>query len=156
MSKLTELFVKRIEQNYEEFREEILELNRETIFDLAMHIAAVTDTFFYLTTEEWLDEDEMLYLLDFSNPLKLVADAWEDFLESGSSEFRSALEDVLNDDDNEENYMTLALERELREKYGEDTNITYALMSEIIETGERYLALHSLYDGLGADDWGEE
>ena len=155
MSNLTELFVKRIEQNYDEFRDEMLELDRETIFDLSMHIAAVTDTFFYLTNEEWPSEDDMLYLLDFSNPLKLVADAWEDHLNDGA-DFRSVLEEALENEDNEESYMTLALERELREKYGEDTDITFALVCEILEAGERFLALQAVYDGLGADAWGEE
>lgn len=155
MKKPMERLRKRITENYDEFKHTILELEGEVIFDLALHIAAVTDTFFSLTTEEWLTENDMLYLLNFSNPLKLVADAWEDHLIDGY-DFRDVLEEVLEDDENEENYMTVAQERELREKYGEDTDITYALISEIIEAGKHFLKLHTLYDGLGADVCHEE
>lgn len=156
MNTSIEKLKERITQNYDEFRKSMLELDSETVFDLAMHIAAATDVLFYITTHNWIDDEEADYLLDFTNPLQLIADAWEECLEDGGGDFRSVLETVLNDDENEENYMTLELESELREKYGDDAGIMEALLCELIEVGNRYLELRGIYEGLGADVWGEE
>lgn len=108
------------------------------------------------TTHDWVDEDEAAYLLDFSNPLKMIAEAWEEHLDDGDRHFRKVLESVIDCEDNEENYMTMALERELREKYGEDTSITGALIAEVLEAGSRYLALKGIYESLGDDAWDKD
>lgn len=151
-----ELLRERIEQNYEDFKAEMLEHDPETIFHMARTIAAVEDVKFYMDTYEWTDEEETAYLLDFTEPLKMLADAWEEFLDDQGPDFRMVLETVLDNEGNEENYITLALERELREKYGEDCSTKEALISEIIEYGGKYLEYLKLYDGQEDDDWFNE
>jgi len=152
MDKLRE----RIEENYEELREEMLSRSSEAVFDSAMSIAAATDVLFYMSTHDWVDEDEAAYLLDFSNPLVMLAEAWEEHLNSGDGKFRSVLESVLDNEDNEENYMTMALESELREKHGYNVTITEAVLIELVEVGNRLAELQAIYEGLGADVCDEE
>jgi hypothetical protein len=152
MDKLRE----RIEDNYDELREEMLSRDNETIFDSAMSIAAATDVLFYMSTHDWVDEDEAAYLLDFSNPLVMLAEAWEEHLNSGDGKFRSVLESVLECEDNEENYMTMAMESELREKHGYNVTITEAVLIELVEAGNRLAELRAIYEGLGADVCDEE
>lgn len=156
MNNYMDMLIERMDENYEEFRSEMLSLDSETVFENARTIAAMSDVLFYFTTHDWVDEDEAAYLLDFSNPLKMIAEAWEEHLDDGDQHFRKVLESVIDCEDNEENYMTMALERELREKYGEDTSITGALIAEVLEAGSRYLALKGIYESLGADDWDED
>ena len=156
MSSIMDKLRERIEENYDELREEMLSRNKEAIFDSAMSIAAAADVLFYMSTHDWIDEDEAAYLLDFTNPLVMIAEAWEEHLNSGDNKFRSVLESVLDDEDNEEHYMTMALESELREKHGYDVGIMDALLSELVDAGSRYLELQAIYEGLGADVCDEE
>ena len=156
MSSIMDKLRERIEENYDELREEMLSRSSEAVFDSAMSIAAATDVLFYMSTHDWVDEDEAAYLLDFSNPLVMIAEAWEEHLNSGDSKFRSVLESVLDNEDNEENYMTMVMESELREKHGYDVPITEALLCEMAEVGSRYLELQAIYEGLGADVCDEE
>ena len=150
MSSMIDTLRERMEQNFEDFKADILTLSKENIFELAPHIAAASEVLFYFTTHDWLDEEEAAYLLDFMEPLKVVADAWEEHMSDGDCDFRTVLESVLNDDENEENYMTTALERELREKYGSSVSIKAAALCELIEMGSRLGQQHSCR-GLGAD-----
>ena len=144
MSKVMEMLKERIEDNYEDFKALMLSLDAETIFDSARRIAATTDVVFYLNNYNLVDDEAAAYLLDFSEPLKLLADVWEEMLEDGECDFSEAIEMVLDSDSNEENYMTLAMEGKLRHKYGEDADITSALVAEIVEAGSRYLELQEL------------
>lgn len=156
MSKLIDELRERIEQNYEDFKAELLTHDKETIIGMARTIAAMEDVVFYMDIHDWVDESEAAYLLDFTEPLKLIADAWEEQLDDGDCHFRTVLKSVLNDEENEERYMTLALESELREKYGYDVSITGALLMELVEAGNRYLELRGVYECLGADAWDED
>ena len=56
MSSIMDKLRERIEENYEELREEMLSRNNEAIFDSAMSIAAATDVLFYMSTHDWVDE----------------------------------------------------------------------------------------------------
>ena len=123
---------------------------------MARRIAAVEDVRFYMDTYEWTDAEETAYLLDFTEPLTMLADAWEEYLDDQGADFDMVLESVLDCEDNEENYITLALERELREKYGDDCSTREALMAEILEYGSRYLELMKIYERQEGDDWFDE
>lgn len=126
-----------IEENYYGFREEMLSLDSEAVFEKATEISAIEDVFFYMSTHNWVDEYEAAYLLGFTNPLKLIADAWEQYLFDSDSGFRRVISSVLANEDNEDNYLTVAEMLELREKYGEDVSFTEAILSEIIELEAR-------------------
>lgn len=142
----------RIEQNYREYKAEMLEvLDGELIFDYAREIAAVEDVYFLMTTypSTFVDEGEAAYLLEFAEPLKMLADAWEEYLDESDGDFKMIVEDVLDKNDNTENYMTVSLANELREKYGADVHIKDALLSEAVEAGKRYLRLKNMLDDEG-------
>lgn len=142
----------RIEQNYSDYKADVLEiLDGDLIFDLASEIAAVEDVYLLSKTSGWIEEAEAAYLLEFAEPLKMLADAWEDFLFDTDSEFRMIVEDVIDNDDNTESYITVSLADRLRTKYGDDVSIRGALLTEAVEAGEKFLRLQKLLDDEGGD-----
>lgn len=148
MNTLLELLREKMHRNFDDYRELMVSLDSETVFELSRQTAAMQDVLFYMDTHNWVDEHEAAYLLDFTEPLKLVADAWEEHLDDGDHSFRCVLNSVLDNDENEENYLTVALERELQEKYGDDIETKDALIFEILETMERCVALQEKLMGL--------
>ena len=96
----------RIERNYEDFKAETLaKLTKEGIFELAGHISAIEDVRFFMSTHDWLNEKEAGYMLSFNNPLEMLANRWEDFLNDSGCDFTKALDALLgrdNDDFDEE------------------------------------------------------
>ena len=142
----------RISENYEEFKTETLEfLDKEDVFSMARTIAAVEDVHYFITSHNnWVDEGEAAYLLEFCEPLKLLADAWEEYIDEGGSDFRMIVEDVLDRDDNPNNYITVALAVDLRQKHGEHVHFKDALLAEAIAAGKKYLQLRELLkdDGI--------
>ena len=153
MNKSIDLLRERIEENYEEFMEETLEfLDKEDIFVLARHIAAVQDVHHFVTTQgNWVDEGEAAYLLEFCEPLKLLGDAWEEYLDESDQDFRMIVEEVLDRNDNTSNYVTISLAEQLQKKYGEQVHFKDALLSEAIDTGKKYLRLKSLLEDEGVE-----
>ena len=141
MSTLLEQLKEKMHKNFDDYRELVVSLDSETVFELSREIAAMQDVLFYMDTHDWVDEHEAAYLLDFTEPLKLVADAWEEHLDNGDHSFRYVLNAVLDNDENEENYITVALERELGEKHGYDISARDALILEIVETMDKCLEL---------------
>lgn len=143
----------RIEQNYLEYKADVIELfdaDDDMVFDMAKEIAAVADAHFLMTTypSTFVDEGEAAYLLEFADPLKMLADAWEDYLDD-SGDFKMIMEEVLDSNDNTENYMTVSLADELRAKYGAGVHIKDALLSEAVAAGKRYLRLKNMLDDEG-------
>lgn len=153
MSKNMTLLRERIEENYEDFKAETLEtLDKEDIFEMARTIAAMEDVYHFATTQgSWVDEGEAAYLLVFCEPLKLLADAWEEYLGDGEQDFRMIVEDVLDRNDNTESYITVALADKLRKKYGENMHYKDALLAEAIVAGKKYLQLKGLLEEEGVD-----
>ena len=129
----------RIKQNYSDFKEDILKLvDGGTVFDLARKIAATQDAYELSLKPGWVDESEAAYLLEFAEPLKMISDAWEDFLFDTDSEFRMIVEDILDDDNNMDNYVTVAYADELKRKHGSEKNTRDPLFSELICVIEEY------------------
>jgi len=143
----------RIQRNYEDFKAETLEtLDKEDIFEMAQTIAATEDVYHFITTYSgWVDEGEAAYLLAFCEPLKLLADAWEEYLCDGEQDFRMIVEEVLDRNDNTDSYITVALADKLRKKYGENMHYKDALLAEAIAAGKKYLQLKGLLEDEGVD-----
>ena len=142
----------RIEQNREDFRDDILGLmDGASIYDMARRVAAVEDAYELTQDTGWIDEAEAAYLLEFAEPLKMLADAWEDLLFDTTGDFRMVVEDVLDADDNNENYITAVYAEELKRKYGAGVNIRDALFQEVMETGKRITLLKNMLDDEGVD-----
>lgn len=153
MSKTMNLLRERIERNYEDFKAETITYDKEDIFELAGRISAIEDVLFFLSTHDWLDEDEAGYLLRFDNPLEMMADVWEEYLLDSDSHFRATLDELFdNDEYNEERYTSTALAAELRRKYGNDTPIKEAILCEMVNLGKKLYNIPDYED----DDWGTD
>ena len=131
--------IERIEKNYEDFKTSAVQLDGESLFELAPTIAAVHDVYFYMTTHDWADAEQTDYLLQFENPLKLLADLWEEESEDRGADFGDMLDRIGGDDceDYTEAYVTVTLADELRDKYGDDMPIDGAIICEIVELGRK-------------------
>lgn len=72
--------IDRINDNYTDFKASLRGVSRETLFNSARRIAAVTDAYEILTADyrwdESMDSEVDFYLL-FRDPLTIIADAWE-------------------------------------------------------------------------------
>ena len=144
----------RIEQNYREYKADMLEiLDGDLIFDFAREIAAVEDAYFLMTTypSTFVDEGDAAYLLEFAEPLKMLADAWEEYLDESDGDFKMIVEEVLDRNDNTDSYITVALADKLRKKYGENMHYKDALLAEAIAAGKKYLQLKGLLEEEGVD-----
>lgn len=109
--------MERLEQNYEDFKKTTLQLDGESIFELAPTIAAVEDVYFYMSTHDWADMEQAEFLMQFENPLKLLADLWEEESEDRGADFGDMLDELDSDEyeDLTEAYMTVTLADELRD-----------------------------------------
>jgi hypothetical protein len=87
----TSLLRERIEQNYADFKEETMQLDGKSVFELARMIAAVKDVHLYMITHDWADAAETDYLLYLENPLKLLAGEWEAYTEDMGKDFGEML-----------------------------------------------------------------
>ena len=79
--------MERIEQNYEDFKRTTLQLDDDSIFEYAPTIAAVQDVYFYMITHDWADMEQTELLMQFENPLKMLADLWEEESEDRGADF---------------------------------------------------------------------
>ena len=149
MHKFIQELQQRIEENYREYREDMLSLDKDTLFDCAGSIAAAEDVRYYMTDPNCISEEDAEYLLRFVNPFKMLMDVWEECLEDGADVFEAALEEVFYRTDNEERYVTTAFAEELREKYGEDVSINSAIISELLEIMERFDQVSRIFQYLG-------
>ena len=139
------LLKKRVEQNYADFKAEMLMGDEEDVFDMAHRIAAVKDTYEQLISDEdYLDDDEAAFLLGFHNPLEMVADYLQERQAGYPVEIDEALMELFNADNHEEIYVTTSFAEELRRKHGDDITIKTALWLETFDTASQYLRLLKL------------
>ena len=140
----------RIQHNYNDFKADMLKIiDGDIIFSLARKIAATQDVYELSLKPGWVDESEAAYLLEFAEPLKMLADAWEDFLFDTDSEFRMIVEDILDNDDNMTNYVTAVYADELKRKYGGEKSVKDVIFSELMETVRKYALLKNMLDDEG-------
>jgi len=149
------LLKQRVEQNYADFKAETLSLlDEEEIYDMAHRIAAVKETYEQITGDsDYLDDDDVDFLLKFHNPLEMVADFLQERQAGYPVEIDEALMELFNTENHEENYLTVDFANELIAKYGDDVRIKVALLMETIEAGNRYIRLLKL---TSQDDSDEE
>ena len=147
------LLTRRIEQNYEDFKEATLKLNKATIFEYAPTIAAIEETYMYMKTSLMVDE-EAAYLLSLDNPLKLLADAWEEHSHSKyrSDEFVGVF--VKTVDSLIDSFKENPIADELRKKYGSNVPLNTAALLEIVELGKKIFDFYDFeFDDDGEDDY---
>jgi len=71
-------FIKRIEKNYTDYQKSLLGFGKQELIDMAGKISATSDAHSYMTHWHGYDEHELDYLLEFQNPLEVLADEWRD------------------------------------------------------------------------------
>jgi len=145
-----ELLIERIRRNYADFRSETLVLGEEAIYNMARVISAIEDTYCQLTEFDYLEDHQAEYLLEFDNPLGMVADCLKDMRDGELVEIDEALIELFDQESHEENYITAKFAEELRQKHGSGISISVALLLEAIEAGERYMELRNLNKDKGA------
>ena len=124
-----------IERSFDEFKAEMTQLDSESVFRLAPIINAVCNVHFYITNYEWADEEALEFLLKFDNPLKLLADAWEEYSDDRRDEFSVMLAKLVENGvgDLSDYHITAEYANELREKHGKDVPLISAVLNELIE-----------------------
>lgn len=70
--------MKRLGQNYYAYRESMLSLDKEILFDRSKEIAKMQDAYSYLVQSYDFDPKEVQTMLCLENPLKYMADGWEE------------------------------------------------------------------------------
>ncbi len=68
---------KRISKNLSAYHTHIKGFSKQDIISIAGRISAMNDAHFYLTEHHIFDKAQAEYLLQFQNPLEIVADKWE-------------------------------------------------------------------------------
>jgi len=130
-----QLLRERVDRNYADYKAQILTLESEYVFELAAEIAAIRDTYFWIMACDWIDDEIAVFLLNFVNPLKLLAEGWREFVINEGVDFDEFVDDFVVYGDASD-YMTVDIEYELREKYGLDIPLDTACLLEIIDLGK--------------------
>jgi hypothetical protein len=136
----TALFIERMHENFEDFRDNAIEVGGEYLFIVASEVVAVKEVHEYLSDEVYIDEDDAAFLLTLENPLKTLADEWEVYKTVENDDFGEFLEDFIRRG-NTGHGMTTCLACELREKYGAETPLNTACLLEIVEIGRSLFGL---------------
>ena len=91
--------INRIEGNYCNFKASLRGVSRDTLFEMAGRISAVTEAYEMLTKAyEWDEEYEIEFYLLFRDPLTIVADAWELRRNENLNDFVDAMFEVTSAD----------------------------------------------------------
>ena len=72
----TRELIDRLDRNLSDYHESLQNLDKEEIIGEAGMIANMSDTHYYLTENHEFEASEVDYLLQFENPLEVVADKW--------------------------------------------------------------------------------
>jgi transposase len=99
--------VERITKNLSDYHSHIKGFEKKQIIDMAGHINAMNDAHFYLTEHHAFDYEQAEYLLQFKNPLEIVADKWEQRI-SDISDMSFDLDNIFDKRDAEQNGYALA------------------------------------------------
>ncbi len=73
---LKERLCDRLIQNFADYKNEMMDLSKESLFKSAAEIASVQEAFNYFTQEYDFRASDLGFLLRFQNPLELLSDKW--------------------------------------------------------------------------------
>lgn len=99
--------IERLNKNLSDYHDHIKGFAKEQIIEMAGRINAMSDAHTYMTQHHAFDYEQAEYLLQFKNPLEIVADKWETRI-SDLSDMRFDLDKVFYDQDAEINGYELA------------------------------------------------
>lgn len=95
--------IERLNKNLSDYHDHILGFDRQEIIDMAGRIHVMQDAHFYLTEHHAFDYEQAEYLLQFQNPLEVVADAWQKRTDD-ISDISFALDEVFDKQDALQDY----------------------------------------------------
>jgi len=129
--RLNEL-IDRLNQNLSDYQDKMMILDKREIYDMAWEISSMCDSHYYLVDCHAFEDSEVEYLLQFQDPLTLVAGEWGERQEDMSD-------------------MTFALDRVFGKEPSEHRS--HALMSDMSPPGDpngphRFMGIN-LIDFLG-------
>jgi len=78
IERLRDELVERVNKNYSDYLESLQDFGKNEILDMVNKIKAVSDAWSYMTAWHEYDEHELGYLLEFQNPLEVLADEWRE------------------------------------------------------------------------------
>ena len=99
--------IDRLNQNLSDYHDHIKGFAKEQIIEMAGRINAMSDAHTYMTQHHAFDYEQAEYLLQFKNPLEILADKWETRI-SDLSDMSFDLDKVFYDQDAEINGYELA------------------------------------------------
>jgi len=144
----------RIKQNFDEFKADTLKLiddESDSMFEMIQEITVKQEIYARTRKSGWISESEAAYLLKFAEPLKMLAEAWDELQFDTDSEFRMLVEYVLDNDENANNFITIEYVNELKHKHGSEISIKKAMFLELMETIEEYERLKNMIEKEGGD-----
>lgn len=77
MQNLEQQLMDRLEQNLSDYHKLIINFEPTELIEMAGRISAFSDAYFYLIEHHVFEDSEVRYLLQFENPLEVVADEWQ-------------------------------------------------------------------------------
>ena len=146
---------KRIKQNYDVFKADTLNLiedESDLVIDMIQEITAKQEIYVQTRKPGWISESEAAYMLMFTEPLNVLAKAWEELQFDSGSEFRMLVEYVLGNAQNANNFLTIEYVGELKHKHGKEISIKKAMFLELLETINEYERLKNMIE-MESSDW---
>ena len=108
IEELDRQLMSRIEDNYAEYTKNILTYSKEVLINMAVDITAAQDIYKYLKNGEYyFKQDELEYLLQFKEPLAMLADKRAEYI----SEYENIIypiNDILKNRDDDGDYERIA------------------------------------------------
>jgi len=145
------LLIEQIERKYGAFKENMVQLGGEALYELAPTIAAVHDAYTYIKSAEHLTEGYAAHLIKHGNPLHFLADKWkQELTEFGDEDFDDMLFQLMSDSDYEEleDDAVAALVDEILGKYGDDMSLDTATNLEVIALTKELFKRLDKEDGI--------
>ena len=90
MSDITQLWG-RIDQNYKEFKEDMCALDAASVYEFATLINAMEEVYFYTMNHCFVTDEEAVYLLQYEEPLRMLAHVWKEYLDKSFDDIGQVL-----------------------------------------------------------------
>lgn len=95
---LVQQLFERLDKNLADYHAHLMGFDRQEIIEMASRVAVMSDAIFYLQNHHTFEDGQIEYLLQFQNPLEVVADKWQDRTED-ISDMSFSLHEVFDKQD---------------------------------------------------------
>ena len=141
----------RIDRNYEDFKEKIFKIDSREVFKMAPAIEATANVHALITgTNFMIDEEDAKYLLQFDNPLKMLAGDWRSYMWDCTMDFEDFIANFVAESKSEREAKIEAV-NELYRKHGSDTPLFEVALSELVSLCGALIDYKNSRDGHGSN-----